>query len=317
MIRVGVQNPEVSSVLAGCCGARGTLCCPCQSAVSIRPYSPCCSNKVSVAEARRTEDKKLMAAPTDASVRARNSKNYDPELFRVQTDLLAPLAHLSTGVAHIDAVLPGGGLPLQHVVEVVGPPASGKTRLCCAACVEAAAGASVLFIETRGTNVTEQFQQTEGSPPAAEVLANVHVMDVHTMDDLVSILSELLEQGGLRSAPQLPLRLLVVDCFADLAVPRVHAHPRETGLVCLAARLLAQVAQQLGSCVLMTNTTVRGEGPELHKAALQATTGPSTPQLRVLMSKRPASHEFYAQVVDSIDYPVARSRGGNARQLCV
>ncbi len=250
------------------------------------------------------------AASSGQTTRARTSKNCDPELFRVQTDVLAPLAYLPTGIAHIDAVMPGGGLPLQHVVEIVGPPASGKTRLCCAASLEAAAGGSVLFIETRAANVVEQMQLTGGSKSTPEVLANVHIADVHTMDDLVSILSELLEQGGLVSAPRLPLRLLVVDCFADLAVPRVYAHPRETGLVCAAARLLAQVAQQLGSCVLTTNTTVRGEGPELHKAALKATTGLSAPQMRVMMSKCPTNKDFYAQVVDSIDHAVAASRGG-------
>jgi predicted ATP-dependent serine protease len=253
----------------------------------------------------------LMAASSgQLSARARTSKNCDPELFRVQTDVLSPLAYLSTGIAHIDAVMPGGGLPLQHVVEIVGPPASGKTRLCCAASLEAAAGGSVLFIETRAANIVEQMQLTGKSTPAPEVLANVHIVDVHTMDDLVLILSELLEQGGLASEPRLPLRLLVVDCFTDLAVPRLYAHARETGLVCAAARLLAQVVQQLGSCVLTTNTTVRGEGPELHKAALKATTGPSAPQMRVLMSKCPTNDEFYAQVVDSVDHAVAASRGG-------
>lgn len=247
----------------------------------------------------------MAAASTDTNA-VRFGKNCDPELYRIQTDVMVSLTHLSTGITDVDAVLPGGGVPLHHVVEVVGPPASGKTRLCCAACVTAADVGEVLFIETRGADVSQQLRQTVGPERAAEVLPNIVIADVHTMEGLVSILSDLLERGlaDTAGATRLPLRLLVVDCFADLAVPRVHAHPRETGLVCAATRLLAQVAQQLGCCVMTTNTTVRGEGAELHKAALRATTGPSAPQLRVLMQRQGSDH-FCAQVIDSVDHAVA------------
>ena len=246
------------------------------------------------------------AAESDARDRARS--RCDPEQYRVPTGPAIPLAYLPTGVAQVDSALPGGGLPLQRVVEVVGPPASGKTTLCCTASAQAAADGSVLFVETRGADVAERLQQIASAANAAQVLDNVRVADVHTMDELLLLLGELLEQGGLRAGvggAQLPLRLLVVDCFADLANSRVHAHPRETGLVCATTRLLAQVAQQLGSCVLTTNTTVRGDGAELHKAALKATAGPSAPQLRVLVS---CTEGLRAQVVDSVDHPAAFAR---------
>ena len=249
----------------------------------------------------------------DETAAAARRRHVDPERFRVAIPAtLRPPPNLQprlrTGHAGVDAALPGGGLPLRQVVEVVGPPASGKTTLCCAASAQAAGAGAVLYIETRGADIAAKLQSEladkgADAAVAARVLGNVVVADVHTMDELVLLLGELLERGGL-GAGAAPLQLVVVDCFADLAVSRVHAHPRETGLVCAAARLLAQVAQQLGSCVLTTNTTVRGEGAEPHKAALKATAGPSAPSLRVVLLPSGAGGGFYAEAVESTDHKI-------------
>jgi recombination protein RecA len=58
----------------------------------------------------------------------------------IQTLQAAPRTHLAvlrTGVAAVDALLPGGGFPLGQVVELWGSAASGRTRLALRAVAEA------------------------------------------------------------------------------------------------------------------------------------------------------------------------------------
>lgn len=54
---------------------------------------------------------------------------------------------MPTGVAELDAILPGGGLPRGHIVELYGPESSGKTTLAlrAAAAVQAAGGTVALI----------------------------------------------------------------------------------------------------------------------------------------------------------------------------
>ena len=255
-----------------------------------------------------------LAAAADAADAAQAARAPpDPEACRVAATVLhAPPARqprLPTGLPAVDGAL-GGGLPPHQVVEVVGPPASGKTTLCCAASAQAAARGTVLFVETKGASVAERLQQRVAPQQGQQhVLGNVRVADVHTMDDLLLLLTQLLDtlEGG---ADEAGLQLLVIDCFADLALPRVHAHPRETGLVCAATRLLPQIAQRLGGCVLLTNSTVRGDSEsEPHKAALKAIAGPSAPQLRLVLSPSGETHGVIdVHIEDAIDAP-AGGRG--------
>ena len=86
-------------------------------------------------------------------------------------------------------------------------------------------------VQMRAERLQQRVAPQQGQQ---HVLGNVRVADVHTMDDLLLLLTQLLDtlEGG---ADEAGLQLLVIDCFADLALPRVHAHPRETGLDALHA----------------------------------------------------------------------------------
>jgi len=65
---------------------------------------------------------------------------------------------IATGCATVDELL-GGGFERGAVTQLYGPPASGKTNLALAAAGEvAAAGGSVLYIDTEGLSV-DRFQQ--------------------------------------------------------------------------------------------------------------------------------------------------------------
>lgn len=60
-------------------------------------------------------------------------------------------ASLATGIAELDAVLPGGGLPRGALIEISGAPSSGKTSLALAllAAVQTSGGA-VAAVDPRG-----------------------------------------------------------------------------------------------------------------------------------------------------------------------
>ena len=65
---------------------------------------------------------------------------------------------IATGCATVDELL-GGGFERGAVTQLYGPPASGKTNLALAAAGEvAAAGGSVLYIDTEGLSV-DRFEQ--------------------------------------------------------------------------------------------------------------------------------------------------------------
>ena len=73
---------------------------------------------------------------------------------------------IATGCGTVDELL-GGGLGRGTVTQLYGPPASGKTNLALAAAVEtAAAGGSVLYIDTEGLSV-ERFEQVAAATAEA------------------------------------------------------------------------------------------------------------------------------------------------------
>jgi|EP01047_Picozoa_sp_COSAG01_P049864 hypothetical protein len=209
------------------------------------------------------------------------SPRLEPEDFRLDTAAPLPLCpleapHVPTGISELDR----GDicwLPRSQVVEIVGPPACGKTFMCCAASSCAARCGPVVFLETKAVDVAGQFRgllsRARVDPAATRrVLGNIHVLRPENMEELLDILFALLEKG----VGEQGLGMLVVDSFADLASSRVHGHPRENGLVATAARLLPELARKWEACVLFTNTTVGGG-----KAALKAVYGPTTPHRRL------------------------------------
>jgi DNA repair protein RadB len=65
---------------------------------------------------------------------------------------------IPTGCGPVDELL-GGGFERGTVTQVYGPPAAGKTNLCLSAAVEtAAAGDTVVYVDTEGLSV-ERFEQ--------------------------------------------------------------------------------------------------------------------------------------------------------------
>jgi predicted ATP-dependent serine protease len=225
----------------------------------------------------------------------------DPEDFRRRDTAelhLAPASapSVSTGFDSLDKAMPGILLKSQ-VTELVGPPATGKTALCCAASARAAQCGHVLFIETKAANIAERVRQflhadnRTHHTVSTKAQGNIRIVDIGSIDELLDLLLGVLELNREAGAG---LEMLVVDSFADLAASRVHGHPRENGLVAAASRLLTQVATRWQCCVLFTNTTVGG-GSQPFKPALKATYGPATPH-RILSLSRvqtdPSSKEM-------------------------
>ncbi|HEY3447573.1 MAG TPA: recombinase RecA [Myxococcales bacterium] len=83
------------------------------------------------------------------------------EISRRQTAGSPDRPVLRSGFAPLDALLPGGGFPLGRVVELCGPPASGKTTLALLALAQATRGGQLAaFVDPAG----------ELYPPAARAL---------------------------------------------------------------------------------------------------------------------------------------------------
>lgn len=64
--------------------------------------------------------------PTLAEIKAAAAKKYDLRIGSI-TDIIEPVASISTGNLAIDTAIGTGGLPLKRMVELYGPPSSGKT----------------------------------------------------------------------------------------------------------------------------------------------------------------------------------------------
>jgi RecA/RadA recombinase len=103
---------------------------------------------------------------------------------------------VKTGVARIDAALPGGGLPCGYVTELAGPPSCGKLGLA----VRALAGGLAVGERAALVDVTRSFFSL--SPELVQALARLLVCRVANLADGIAA-AELLAAGG--------MALVVVD----------------------------------------------------------------------------------------------------------
>ena len=110
---------------------------------------------------------------------------------------------LSTGVESLDVLL-GGGLMTGELSELVGPSSSGKTQVCHAAAVAAAAGqcnsstpSTVLYIDTcrsfSAARAAEMMRALDGNGARAQRRALARIRCARTRDafDLISLLDGL------------------------------------------------------------------------------------------------------------------------------
>ncbi|MFC6990897.1 DNA repair and recombination protein RadB [Haladaptatus sp. GCM10025707] len=110
-----------------------------------------------------------------------------------------------TGCAPLDSLL-GGGFERGTVTQIYGPPASGKTNLALAAAVEtAAAGRTVLYIDTEGLSIDRFQQLAEGrGEDVSELAANIVISEAHDFAE---------QEAAVRDATELAARadLIVLD----------------------------------------------------------------------------------------------------------
>lgn len=166
------------------------------------------------------------------------------------------------GIGGIDGPL-GGGLRRGLVVDVYGPPASGKTQLACRACASAAAaGRRVLFVDARGEFRPERVLAMAGGPAAGDP---AELLDRIT----VSRAASSAEQAAL-VGPMSGFDLAVVEGLTDLFTFEFDLRERNrrpSGRRAAArhlefagyARALSAAASEGGTAVLATNS-VRSAG---------------------------------------------------------
>jgi DNA repair protein RadB len=92
---------------------------------------------------------------------------------------------IPTGCNPVDVLL-GGGFERGAVTQVYGPPAAGKTNVVLSAAVNvAAAGGSVLYIDTEGLSVDrmEQLASARGGASVDELASRIIVSESHTFEE--------------------------------------------------------------------------------------------------------------------------------------
>ncbi len=92
---------------------------------------------------------------------------------------------LSTGCAALDDLL-GGGIERGVVTQLYGPPAAGKTNVALTAAVEvAAAGGSVLYIDTEDLSMERfrQISEARTDEPVEEVASRLIVTEAMSFDE--------------------------------------------------------------------------------------------------------------------------------------
>jgi len=93
---------------------------------------------------------------------------------------------IPTGCDPVDELL-GGGFERGAVTQVYGPPAAGKTNLVLSAAVEtAAAGGSVLYIDTEGLSVDRMEQLASaraGDATVGDLASRVIISEAHTFEE--------------------------------------------------------------------------------------------------------------------------------------
>jgi len=92
---------------------------------------------------------------------------------------------IPTGCNPVDVLL-GGGFERGAVTQVYGPPAAGKTNVVLSSAVDvAAAGGSVLYIDTEGLSIDrmEQLASARGGASVGELASRVIVSEAHTFEE--------------------------------------------------------------------------------------------------------------------------------------
>ncbi|XP_037093074.1 DNA repair protein RAD51 homolog 4-like isoform X2 [Pollicipes pollicipes] len=183
----------------------------------------------------------------------------------------APIAHLPLGCESLDGLL-GGGLSAGDLVELCGPFAVGKTQLCMAAAAAAlAAGARVIFADTKGEFSSARCRQIlhHRRVPHSEcdrMLDRMQYAACSTVRDLLSLLEVVRSRRRLHAG----LRLLVVDSLAALVAPLL-ASPGFVGfgLLNFLGTTLKSLAADCRLTVVVTNHVVQNESgaaPGVHPA---------------------------------------------------
>lgn len=146
---------------------------------------------------------------------------------RLATTVRAKRIYIPTGCDALDSIL-GGGFATGEIVELFGPPTSGRTTVaCCAAARVLADGASVLYVDTEGGIVPPRVRELvaaalaklSGSlavPPSEDMvtacLERMLLSRVCSWDELAAGIAHILPHAVTQSSQT--VRLVVVDTVA-------------------------------------------------------------------------------------------------------
>ena len=178
-------------------------------------------------------------------------------------------ALLATGVGALDALL-RGGLQTGEVLELAGPPGSGKTTLCLTACAaQASAAGSVMYVDTtngfRPRRLHELLRQRWPKHQRDELLERrLRVRGVTgglvpLVQQLEALDVALDPSSGAHDDFHAALRLLVVDCVFAAAVAEGGGAVSKSAAGAQLARLqqvLRSLATRHRLAVLVTNLSV-------------------------------------------------------------
>jgi protein ImuA len=187
----------------------------------------------------------------------------------------------ATGLAEVDALLPGGGFPRGSLTEIAGAPGSGKTALCLAAMARITREEGLAaFVDGRG----------ELYPPAAEVmgidLARLLIVRPPPMRRTVTGEREV---RGIGREPVLAAlwsaeALLASGAFevVGMDVPALPRRPGSANPEAMARRL-ASAAERGGAVGLWL--TVPGELRVPAAVRLEVAAGPGGPSVRRVFAR--------------------------------
>lgn len=106
-------------------------------------------------------------------------------------------APVPTGCGPVDSLL-GGGFERGTVTQLYGPPAAGKTNLALAAAVEtAAAGRTVLYIDTEGLSIDrfQQLAQAKGED-VSDLASRIIISEAHDFAEQEAAVRDATELAG-------------------------------------------------------------------------------------------------------------------------
>lgn len=128
--------------------------------------------------------------------------------FYTAKQLYTRVPPLSTHSSQLDGLLGGGGLPVGTLLELSGPPGSGKTQLCLQWTAEALKqGHTVLYLDTEGAFPPERLVQLYSGDAH---LHRLHLYRIHTPYNMLAMVHKL-ESIVLEKQP----RLILVDSLAQ------------------------------------------------------------------------------------------------------